>query len=326
MQAWLMPMPPANPSIPPTDPAQHSPPARLIALDWGTTNLRASLLGSGGTVLQTRSSSSGVMAVQAGGFEQALRSLCGDWLQQHALALIASGMIGSRQGWREAPYLPCPATPQQAAQGLIAVALASGPVLHIVPGLSCTGPDRQVDVMRGEETQVWGAQLADGACAVLPGTHSKWIWTGADGRIERFQTYMTGELYAVLQQHSILGKLMQHGSPQPQAFADGAALGLAEFAHLPHLLFSVRTSGLLGGRPAEALPDYLSGLLVGAEVGSMSSRFAPKAVTLIGEPGLVDRYGVAFQLAGITFNRAAADATTQGQWRIAVAAGLVGAD
>jgi hypothetical protein len=92
----------------------------------------------------------------------------------------------------------------------------AGATLHIVPGLLCTGPDGQADVMRGEETQLWGADLADGDCCVLPGTHSKWAWTGAGGAVERFQTYMTGELYAVLVQHSILGRLMQPAQPGPR--------------------------------------------------------------------------------------------------------------
>jgi len=298
----------------------------LIALDWGTSYLRASLLGPGGVVLDRRSAAGGVMAVPDRRFEAALRSLCGDWIDGHRAPLVASGMIGSRQGWVEAPYLACPATLEAAASRLVAVPLAGGATLHIVPGLVCTGPDGQADVMRGEETQLWGAGLAEGEACVLPGTHSKWAWTGAGGAVERFQTHMTGELYAVLVQHSILGRLMQPGADRPEAFAGGVRLGLAEHAHLTHLIFAARTAGLMGTRGADELPDFLSGLLIGAEVGSARRRGAPAAVTLLGEAALCERYAAALPLAGIASRPAPADATTRGQWRLALAAGLVKED
>jgi 2-dehydro-3-deoxygalactonokinase len=298
---------------------------RLLALDWGTSNLRASLLGDQGQVLATRSAASGVMAVQGGQFERALQTLCGDWLAQQPLPVIASGMIGSRQGWREAAYLPCPATPAQAAAQMLVVTLRDGQPMYIVPGLRCTGRDGQHDVMRGEETQCWGAALGAGSCCLLPGTHSKWVWSGHGGAIEHFQTYMTGELFAVLKHHSILGRLMEAGPPQPQAFAEGAQLGLREHANLLHLLFGARTAGLLGGREPQALADYLSGLLIGAEVGSMCAQAAISSTTLIGDGALNERYALVLSQAGIACQTAAPDATTRGQWRLAQAAHLVGA-
>lgn len=298
-------------------------PTLLIALDWGTSNLRARRLGPGGMLLDERSAAGGVMAVPERRFEDALRALCADWLADPHVPLMASGMIGSRQGWVEAPYLACPATLQAAAGQLATVALQGGGRLHVVPGLCCTGPDGQADVMRGEETQLWGAGLSAGDVCVLPGTHSKWAWMGASGAIDRFQTWMTGELYAVLVQHSILGRLMQAGSAAPSALADGARLGLAEHAHLSHLVFAARTAGLMGTRTAAELPDFLSGLLIGAEIGSARLRGAPATVTLLGEPALCERYAVALALAGIATRPAAAEATTRGQWRLACAAGLV---
>jgi 2-dehydro-3-deoxygalactonokinase len=232
-------------------------------------------------------------------------------------------MVGSRQGWVEAPYLECPALPGAAAALLTVVPLQGGSSLSVVPGLRCVGADGQVDVMRGEETQLWGADLAAGSCCVLPGTHSKWAWIGADGAVERFQTYLTGELYAVLVQHSILGRLMQTGGAAPEAFADGVRLGLAEHAHLSHLVFAARTAGLTGTRSPQALPDFLSGMLIGAEIGSARLRDAPHAVTLIGETALSERYATALGLADIGVLPAPDDATTAGQWRLAVAAGHV---
>jgi 2-dehydro-3-deoxygalactonokinase len=128
----------------------------LIALDWGTSNLRASLLGGAGAVLDTRSAAAGVMAVPERRFAEALWSLCGDWLAAHpGCACVASGMIGSRQGWVEAPYVECPAGLDDAAAKLVPVPFGEGHHhLHIVPGLRCVGDDGQADVMRGEETQL----------------------------------------------------------------------------------------------------------------------------------------------------------------------------
>jgi 2-dehydro-3-deoxygalactonokinase len=168
------------------------PDAHLIALDWGTSNLRASLLDARGQALETRSAPGGVMAVQGGQFAQALLALCADWLAQTNCPLMASGMIGSRQGWREAPYLDAPTSLAQAARQLITVPvpLADGRaerLLHIAPGLRCLDSASEFDVMRGEETQIWGANLPANSCCVLPGTHSKWAWLGEDGAIRHFK-------------------------------------------------------------------------------------------------------------------------------------------
>lgn len=295
----------------------------LIALDWGTSNLRASLLDEEGAVIDTRSAVAGVMAVHDRAFAQALQALCGDWLATHrGCACIASGMIGSRQGWIEAPYVDCPAGLTDAAAQLVPVAFGDGHLLHIVPGLRCTGDDGEVDVMRGEETQLWGADLAAGSCVVLPGTHSKWAWLGEGDHVLAFQTHMTGELYALLTQHGILGRLMQFGGPLAEAaFDDGVRLGLRQHAQLLHTLFAARTAGLMGQRAPNELPDFLSGMLIGAEIAGARGP-AAAAVTLLGEGALCDRYARALALAGIAVQRAAHEATTRGQWRVAVAAGL----
>jgi len=300
----------------------------LIALDWGTSNLRANLLDGSGTVLDARSAAAGVMAVPERRFAEALWSLCGDWLVAHAgCACIASGMIGSRQGWVEAPYVECPAGLADAAARLVQVSFGDGHVLHVVPGLSSVGTDGQTDVMRGEETQLWGADLPAGSCVVLPGTHSKWAWLGDGDRVLGFQTHMTGEVYALLTQHGILGRLMELGGAfMPAAFDDGVRLGLERHAHLLHTLFAARTAGLMGQRAGDELPDFLSGMLIGAELASArSAGGGVHAVTLLGDGALCDRYASALGLAGIAVHRASHEATTRGQWRVAVAARLTGA-
>lgn len=295
----------------------------MIALDWGTSNLRASLLGDGGVVLESRAAAGGVMAVPERRFAEALNALCGDWIDRHACPVIASGMVGSRQGWQEAPYVECPATLGQVAVQLTRIELTPRASLHIVPGLRCTGADGQDDVMRGEETQLWGAELAASTCCVLPGTHSKWAWAGAAGEIAGFQTFMTGELYALLTQHGILGRLMQFGHERPEAFAQGVTLGLAEHASATHAIFAARTAGLMKRIEPEGLPDFLSGILIGIEIGGALRRSPVQHVSLLGDDTLCRRYEAALALAGIATARAPGDATTRGQWRVAVHAGLL---
>ncbi len=304
--------------------------AALIALDWGTSNLRACLLGADGRALEHRSAPGGVMAVVNGAFEQVLRDLCGDWLAHNDCALIASGMVGSRQGWKEAPYLDCPAGISTAARQLttVPVTLANGArrVLHIAPGLRFQEKNGAFDVMRGEETQIWGAHLAPGSRCILPGTHSKWAWMGSEGEVLQFQTWMTGELFGLHTKHGLLGRLMQQGQERMEDFRNGVKLGLVSAGKANHVVFAARTAGLMGQVAPEGLPDYLSGILIGLEVASATaeddSASRNQAITLIGDDGLCERYGVALELAGLAWQRSPPDATTHGQWLIAKAAGL----
>jgi len=299
---------------------------RLIALDWGTSSLRAYLLGESGRCLAQAGGAFGVLNVAGGAFDAVYLQLCAGWQRKHGpLPVLASGMIGSRQGWLEAPYLPCPATPGQIAAGLVSLQASDGARIHLVPGLSCNNAQGMPDVLRGEETQLLGAIETGGdALWVLPGTHSKWARSAA-GRIDAFATYMTGELYALLCNHSILGRLMS-AVPQadPKAFARGVAYGLSADAELARKLFSARTLGLFGAVPAEGLADYLSGLLLGAEIRDALALWPGRAALgLIGEPALCARYQRALEIAGVRVHAVIADAAAQGLWRIAVHAGLV---
>lgn len=295
----------------------------LIAIDWGSSNLRASLLDAAGLAIETRAALGGVMAVKDKRFADALLTLCGDWIERRAGALIASGMVGSRQGWKEAAYLDCPTGVSKAAALLTRVDVLPGVTLHIVPGLTCRSADGQDDVMRGEETQIWGADLAAGSCCVLPGTHAKWVWVGHSSEVTRFSTYMTGELYGLLTQHGILGRLMIFGQSAPEAFEAGVRLGLEQSDNATHVIFAARTAGLMGRIPPEGLPDYLSGILMGIEIASATRAGRPRAVVLLGDDGLCYRYATALSLAGIASTRAPDNATTRGQWRVAQQAGLL---
>jgi len=302
----------------------------LIALDWGTSNLRANLLDPSGHSIEQRQSAMGVMKVPPGTFDAVLVELCGDWMLEHRLPMVASGMVGSRQGWKEAPYLDCPATLKQAAHQLTKLEFEHPDLgnhkVYIAPGLKCLDANGQTDVMRGEETQIWGAQLPPSSICVLPGTHSKWIWLDGKGDFQNFKTFMTGELYSLLAQHSILGRLMEisesNASLNLDVFHRGVSLGIDGHAELMHSIFAARTAGLMGQLNATELPDFLSGILIGAEIGSVSLDAVSK-VHLLGEGGLCERYRQAFQQQGISVVRVGENATIKGQWLLAREAGLV---
>lgn len=309
----------------------------LIALDWGTSALRGALLDAAGRVLERRDAPAGVQAVADGRFRQAFESLCSDWLDAPGeRPVIAAGMIGSRQGWREAAYVEAPAGFGALAGALLRIDELAGRPFAIVPGVSCTLPAGTRDVMRGEEAQVFGALAADGlanATVLLPGTHSKWVEV-LDRRIVSLRTYMTGELYAALAGHTILGRLFPpSGGGDPRfathAFTDGLERAAADPAGLTALLFSVRAEGLFGRYAADALPSYLSGLLIGAEIAhALAARPAPGTagaapLIVVGAQALEQRYLFALERAGVAARPAAGDATFTGLAGIARAAGLL---
>jgi 2-dehydro-3-deoxygalactonokinase len=332
--------------------------AVLIALDWGTSSLRAYLFGAQGKVLSTRNLPWGIMklplSAAEGGFDAAFESACGDWLDARpGLPLIACGMVGSAQGWVEARYIDTPADANRLASSLAEVRTARGVLLHIVPGVLERGI--LPNVMRGEETQILGAMLDDpsdtdavqqnarpatetGAEAKarttlvgLPGSHAKWAIV-AGSCIERFHTFMTGETFAALRDHTILGRTMQTPkAPDNEAFLRGVTVahGASEAGMLA-TIFSTRTLGLTGQLAAEQQPDYLSGLLIGHELSGLEKLLAQtgagwdsQPVLLIGEAALVERYRLALAHFGCRHARTVANATERGLWHIATQAGLV---
>jgi 2-dehydro-3-deoxygalactonokinase len=304
-------------------------PAALLGVDWGTTSFRAYLLDSAGRILERRARDAGILRVTDSDFAGTLLDAVGDWLARNAaLPVLAAGMIGSRQGWREVPYVPCPAGFAKIAAGLAKVELPDGRPVHLVPGL--LRPATQggfPDVMRGEETQILGDPAASGTrCFVLPGTHSKWAWT-AGGHIDRFATYMTGEVYDVLVRHSILGRLMEGADPDDGAFVAGLERAKAGATAAPgallHDLFSARTLGLTGAVPPTGLASYLSGLLIGAEALSAAGEAAGE-VTILGSGTLAPLYGRAMAELGLAARIGSVDSAAHGLHAIASTAGLIG--
>ncbi len=300
--------------------------AALIALDWGTTRARAYRFDASGRVLDARSGDFGVQRLSGAAFPEALERLTGDWRDERTPRL-ACGMIGSRQGWREAPYLPCPASLDALSRGLVDT---DGGELAIVPGLSTRDASGVPDVMRGEETQILGAVPADAArtLVVLPGTHCKWA------RVERgvvldFATFMTGEIFDALVGHTILGRLAgpPRDAPPGEAFARGVRRGLGPGPTL-HDVFGARTLALTGELDAEGIRDWLSGLLIGREVRAARvwAQLAgddAAGVLVVGSDALVDRYLAALALADAAAARGPADSAAIGLYRIARAAGRV---
>lgn len=301
------------------------PDVSLIAIDWGTTSARAYCLDNTGTVIAMRAVPLGVLQVQEGCFPEALATLLGDW-HDVAAPRLACGMVGSRQGWIEAPYVDCPAPLSTLAAGIVRT---SGDALAIVPGVRTRDNNGIPDVMRGEETQLVGAvaETEERVLAVLPGTHCKWALV-EQGRIKDFATYMTGEMHSVLLQHSILGRLAQPAGSEPgPAFALGVTRGLGA-GGLSHDLFGARTLVLTGELAPRDVSDWLSGLLIGREVRN-ARLWAHRqgcdgaTVRLVGADALLARYAAAMTQAGIAVQRAPADAAALGLWRIAQHAALV---
>lgn len=304
----------------------------LVGLDWGTSALRACRIdASSGAVLESRACAAGILAVADGDFEAVLRREAGDWLDARpAPAVIASGMIGSRQGWVEVPYARCPAGVEALAAGL--VTHRQGDLeLHFVPGLALTDAGGVPDVMRGEETQILGATSGVGPeLFVLPGTHSKWA-LASGGTITWFATFMTGELFAALCDHTILGRMMEGDEHDEPAFLRGAAFGrgaAGERGGLLRRLFSARTLALFDALAPRAVHAYLSGLLIGAEIAEAldvaGDALGDGAIVVVGDSALGDRYLLALADAGLAARRGPADASARGQFALARAGGLVG--
>ncbi|MEN5065484.1 2-dehydro-3-deoxygalactonokinase [Achromobacter aegrifaciens] len=319
--------------------------AALIALDWGTSSLRAYRLDAAGRTLDTRHLPWGIMRLpqplQDGaattalsGFELAFEQACGDWLRaEPALPVIACGMVGSAQGWKEAAYLDVPVDLQRIGTLLTKVEREDGPALHIVPGL--IQRHGLPNVIRGEETQVVGVMAdqatrsADSVLIGLPGTHSKWV-SARRGRVTHFDTFMTGEVYAALRGHTILGRTMADAaSADMAAFERGLKVAGAPAGRAGVLstVFSTRALGLTGELAPESQADYLSGLLIGHEIAALADMLQQQGelprIVLCGDPALCRRYIQAMQHYGLGTPEQAQNATERGLWHLAICAGLI---
>ena len=260
----------------------------MIGVDWGISQLRAYQIDASGVVLASRSAPKGILSVANGAFAETLETVIADWLDLESQPIIMTGMIGSRQGWVEAPYVSCPAAAADVAGGLVEVSWGKGRRGFICPGLTCLDPYGVPDVMRGEEVQAIGLLASRGkevTAICHPGTHSKHIAV-KDGSIVGFTTHMTGELFAVLCDHSILGRTMMKGPVDWDAFDEGIARA-KEGGGLLHHIFGARTRVLTGGLRSDREADYLSGILIGHEILAKADE---EPVFVVGATELGERY------------------------------------
>ncbi|PZO82433.1 MAG: 2-dehydro-3-deoxygalactonokinase [Mesorhizobium amorphae] len=283
--------------------------AAFALADWGSSHLRIWLCDGEGRVLGERRSADGMLAA-GGRFAAVLEAHLEAFGAAGALPVFACGMVGARQGWVEAPYVAVPATLDAVFGAARRVEGVSRPVL-ILPGLSQAEP---ADVMRGEETQLAGLQAEPGSCTVcLPGTHSKWAEM-KEGRITRFASVPTGELFAVLGQHSILRHSLGTDDtavdPGAPAFRQACADALSDGDAIARL-FGIRAASLLHGLEARDAAARLSGLLIGAELFAMRRRFTAEPVVLLASGAMARLYRSAFEVAGIAIREADADAAVR---------------
>lgn len=288
----------------------------LIVVDWGTSNFRAYRF-EDGAVAETRTAAAGILTVEGGGFEAVLRREIGGWVGPEA-EIFLSGMITSRNGWVETPYVETPATIEALAANAVTRRLEDGATLRFLPGVCQRSPSP--DVMRGEEIQVFGAVGPEATATLIhPGTHCKWVRVER-GAIAGFRTFMTGEVYGVLRGHSILGRLIPEGEAgfDREAFASGVRQALSPAsAGLLNDLFTTRSGALLGAFPPEAIADRLSGLLIGREIrDGLALGWITEEPMLFGEPALCERYALALEAAGRTSRRGPDQATVAGFERL----------
>jgi 2-dehydro-3-deoxygalactonokinase len=264
----------------------------FIAVDWGTTNRRAYSIGADGRMLDEMEDDQGILAVGKG-FDRAVGEIKGRLGDR---PLLMAGMIGSNRGWVEAPYVPCPAGLPELAANLKWVVRDQ---IAIVPGVAFDSGD-SADVMRGEEVQMLGAfaegMIAPDALVCHPGTHNKWVKM-EDGRIASFRTIMTGEMFNLLREHSILADILKDPADTGDAFAAGVQRGLRG-DDLTAELFSVRARVLLGKAERGDAASYTSGLLIGTDLRIGLGSAPEGEVVAMGRPELTGLFAAALRLAG----------------------------
>lgn len=307
----------------------------LIGLDWGTSSLRAFLIGGDGRILAEHGGSDGIMAVGRetsdlrGDFSRIAEAAIGGWLTNYdSIPVVACGMIGSAQGVAEAGYLDLPCDLGTVGNHLTAVKLSIGE-LHIVPGLQKKSTEATApDVIRGEETQLLGllpAEQSEPITVVLPGTHTKWV-SCQGRRVIDFSTSMSGEIYGLLSTSSILSRLAEPTDDfHPDAFDWGVSVGANDPAAVTSSIFSARTWALGGHLHADEINDYLSGMLIGAEVASRLATAAETTLPVIvcGTAELTMRYTRALNHHGRQTMDADPRAAAAGLFHIAEQSGLV---
>jgi 2-dehydro-3-deoxygalactonokinase len=288
-------------------------PGAFVAVDWGTSSIRSWLMSADGEPLAENRGGEGMLHCIRTGFAPVLRHQLATLGAPDGTPVLICGMAGARQGWAEAPYLKTPTPLDALHEGAIRID-APGDI-RILPGIAQARADRP-DVMRGEETQLLGVTEASFTGVVcIPGTHSKWVRIEA-GHIIEFSTYMTGELFSVIAQHTILAHAVEMAGPPPadgDLFREGVATALAAPARLTASLFRLRAAQLLGFEQRADGAARLSGLLIGTEIGDAIHRYGPpQSVRLIGASNLGRLYETALTAQGFDVTAVDAEQASRG--------------
>ena len=283
----------------------------FVAVEWGTTSFRAALIAPDGEILDELAEPRGILSFKQGEFAPYLIATCARMTKEGGQSFVLSGMIGSKDGMAEVPYCACPATVTDIARG---VKWAVKDRVAIAPGVRFENDD----VMRGEETQIFGAAAVLGmrdATMILPGTHSKWV-NLEGGALVGFNTFMTGEMYALLAQHSILAKSFAQQSTlfEPQAFLKGIDYAQGGFSLL-NTAFSVRVKSLFKELAPEHAASYLSGIVIGEELAAMQVQPGVELV-VVGSQQLTERYQLALEHLGANVRTLGSQAAWAGLFQI----------
>ncbi len=279
----------------------------FVAVDWGTTNLRAFLVDSNGQILEQKKSDRGMLRLQKSEFEEVLKNLLGSWLRAD-LPVYMAGMVGSKGGWQEVAYQTCPVSLPSLAEHLHWLTTSLPCPVAIVPGLQGLGVHGYHDVIRGEETQLLGAldwlqsqnRRDENPLCCMPGTHCKWVQIESS-EIRHFSTTFSGEIFARLNDGSSLVKgLPVSDALNKDAFNKGLQVSQQKGGFLHHL-FSVRSRFVCGELTEDEGRDYLSGIVIGTDVQNILEALQPSqtSVLLIGSNNLSERYALALAYHGL---------------------------
>jgi 2-dehydro-3-deoxygalactonokinase len=264
----------------------------VIAVDWGSSHFRVYRLNESYDTVGERRSNAGAAGLKPFQFRSEFLTEVGDWLCDGETRILMCGMVGSKSGWTEVPYVPLPAGIEEICRGVVSLNMPELDV-RVVPGLMGSDVAGIIEVMRGEETEIMGAGRSTGGMLVLPGTHTKWVRL-AGTKIASFSTYMRGELFGALRTGTMLAHSMA-GEDDGSGFEKGVQRA-QESGGVSHHLFGIRSSVLFGELRAESAVSYLSGLLIGHEVKDAIRE--THSVHLIGEAPLCALYARAITICG----------------------------
>ncbi len=292
---------------------------KLIALDWGTSSFRGYLLDQDGDIVEQIDAGTGILSVENGQFAETLRQQLDRFkLRPPYLPIIAAGMITSKHGWVETPYAECPVSIQDLANALSSLDTKEFGKIWFVPGIKQLQPEP--DIMRGEEAQIAGLDSSEKLSVLLPGTHSKWVNLD-HGTISGFTTYMTGDLFNAVRNHTIL-KSLSKGNWDPEAFREGVLDGYSHIQKgkgLLSALFRTRVKSILSLSDYAGSEDYLSGLLIGTEIGEAISTgyHGRDPIMVLGSEALTKLYITALSECDLKGEPAPPDISSRGLYRIA---------